>query len=160
MPPAPARRGCRRRCPAGSASLGRLRALSLLDNGVGNPGVRALAASKALAGLRVLDLCSNPRIDCAGVQALAASPNLRGLTRLGLGGTATGDAGASALAGFPQMSGLRRLNLYETSVGDAGAEALLRSRHLTRLEELDLEGPRLGRQMRAAIEARFGEGPD
>jgi uncharacterized protein (TIGR02996 family) len=145
---------------AASRPLGRLQALSLQDNRLGNPGVRALAASGAFPSLRVLDLSSNQRIDCAGVQALAAAPNLRGLTRLGLGGTATGNAGVSALAAFPQMSGLRKLNLYDTIVGDAGAKALLRSPHLKRLEELDLWSMRLSEDMRRALDERFGAAED
>jgi uncharacterized protein (TIGR02996 family) len=61
-----------------SPHLGRIRALNLYDNGIGDDGVAALAASPHLGNLRWLNLQLN-KITAVGAEALVASPNLANL---------------------------------------------------------------------------------
>src|SRR5262249_53058351 len=60
---------------ANSSALGRLAALHLTDNALGNEGVELLAASRHVARLTTLRLGNNNLGD-GGAYALAESPNL------------------------------------------------------------------------------------
>lgn len=102
---------------------GRRIVLSLGGNGVGEDGVRALAA--ALPALAELDLARPP-----SARLLRAVPN------------EVGDAGAAALAETLAHSGLRRLDLRHTGVRGRGAKALLAA--VQRDTDSDLEELGLG----------------
>ncbi|HEY1378919.1 MAG TPA: TIGR02996 domain-containing protein [Gemmataceae bacterium] len=91
-------------------AAGRLAALSLAGNDLGDLGADLLARWPPLAGLRSLDL-----------------------SRTGLG-----DAGAAALADSPHVAGLRRLALNGNRMTEAGKRRLLASPYLQRLTALEL----------------------
>jgi uncharacterized protein (TIGR02996 family) len=109
---------------AGSSWLGQLEELNLRNApllGVG--GVRALARSPHLAGLRVL-LLHYGALGNEAIARLAESTRLAGLVELYLSGNDLADAGAIALgqsAAFPRLTDL---DLRDNQIGDAGAQAL------------------------------------
>lgn len=100
--------------------------------------MEALAASRRLGGLVLLDVASNALGD-AGVVALAASKFLRPES-LELSGTRLGDRGVEALAGGPVLRQVAELHLNGNRVGDRGLLALSRSRWVRRLRHLTLCG--------------------
>jgi uncharacterized protein (TIGR02996 family) len=131
------------RALAGSPHLGRLTALRLYSNNLGDEGVRALAGAPWLAGLRVLDLGNNG-LSAEGVAALAGTPHPFRPEFLALGRNAVGDAGLGALAVSPVLTRVKRLFLSNNAIGHRGASALARSPHLGRLQYLDLDNNPLG----------------
>jgi uncharacterized protein (TIGR02996 family) len=138
--------------------LGRVRALHLTDNGLGDGGLGTLLASPHLGGLRTLRLGNNGLTD-VGAALLVGSPDLAGLTTLNLSRNALGDAGAAALASSRVWPALTSLHLGDNAIGDAGAEALAAASGLPRLAELDLSGNnRVGPKQRQRLRQRFGEG--
>ena len=119
-----------------SVALPQLTELSLLDNMIGNAGVRTIAeacAGGVLPQLTSLNLCYN-EIGDAGVQVLAgalASGALPQLTYLNLGGNyCIGDAGAlalaAALASSRPRAQLTKLLLHDTNIRYAGALAIVK----------------------------------
>jgi uncharacterized protein (TIGR02996 family) len=142
---------------AGWTGLGRLTRLQVAGNQeLGDEGIRVLAGSPHLSGLRCLDV-SDSALSSAGVAALAEAPGLTGLWSLDLHGNwAVDDAGAVALARSKTLSELRELDLSATDVRDGGARALLESKHLTRLVKLNLMGARLKAETKKAVHKRFG----
>ena len=146
----------------------RLRVLDLTDNGVGDQGVKALAAHPGAKTLRVLKLGDNP-FGKTGLAALATPGAFPELTTLDLGsyhkrkgtpaelaaflsklevptlrhldlrGWPLGNDGAKALAANPAFAGLTRLTLDDCRIGDPGAKALFASPHLQNLVELHLD---------------------
>jgi uncharacterized protein (TIGR02996 family) len=148
---------------AGCPYLGRLEALHLTDNGIGNHGVLWLAHSPHVARLTSLRLGRN-HIGDTGVQALAASPYLTRLTALNLSCNHISSTGAAALADAPNLAGLRLLHLGDNQIGPGGVEALLASPHLRQLAGLDLAnsshfgGNTIGPKQGKALRHRFGTG--
>jgi uncharacterized protein (TIGR02996 family) len=116
-----------------------------LDADLDAEAVGLLAASPRLAGLRWLDLSSNPMGD-EGAAALAASPHLRGLAYLDLGYCEIGPRGAAALAASPNLARLRYLSLTRNELGDDGVRALAASPHLGELRVLELVGVEAGEE--------------
>jgi uncharacterized protein (TIGR02996 family) len=131
------------RALAGSPHLGRLRALRLYNNNLGDEGVRALAGAPWLGGLLVLDLGNNG-LSAAGVAALGGTPQPFRPEFMALGRNAVGDAGLRALAASPVLARVKRLLLPNSEVGPLGAGALARSPHLDCLQYLDLDNNPLG----------------
>ena len=146
---------------AGCSYLGRIEALHLTDNGIGNSGVLWLAQSRHLARLTSLRLGRN-QVGDSGVQALALSPYLTRLTALNLSCNHISSAGAATLAGSPNLARLRLLHLGDNQIGPGGVEALLASLHLLRLTALDLAnssrfgGNTIGPKQGKALRQRFG----
>ena len=127
---------------ASATGLPRLRSLSLTDNSaIGAEGIRALAESSRLAGLRALDV-SGLTVDEAGVREVTNSRYLSRLHTFNIRSCGIADHGLaelsrSALLGrMIARSGL--LDLRENLIGDEGIEALANSPYLTRLTSLDL----------------------
>ena len=121
-----------------------LRAVFVRGAPLGDDGLGALAGSPALASVRTLGVERCGLTD-QGVRWLAQSPHVNGLRELYLcnrEGLETGplnqigDAGAVALAASPSLGQLETLDLWNTGVGDAGLEALVASAHLPRLSSL------------------------
>jgi uncharacterized protein (TIGR02996 family) len=131
------------RALAASDSLGCISALDLGSNGIGDDGAHMLAASPSLGSLVRLSLWGNG-IGADGARALAAGDSLRSLTVLGLGDNGIGDEGARALAAADSLRSLTRLTLRSNGIGDPGAQALAASRSLRSLAALELGGNDIG----------------
>jgi uncharacterized protein (TIGR02996 family) len=139
---------------AASPHLGRLRALHLYRNNLGDAGFRALVRAPWLGQLGHLNVVDNGLSEAAA-RALAEVTPLR-LTVLQMGGNRLGGAGAAALAGAPGLAGLTALDLGNADVGPAGLAALAASDNLRNLRKLDLDHNPLGPSAGAALaEARF-----
>ena len=121
---------------ASSPHLGRLRALHLYRNNIGDVGLRALTGAPWLGGLELLNVMDNG-LSGAGVRALAGPAPLR-LAVLQLGNNSLGGAGAAALAGATFRPGLRELYLHGSDLGDAGVAALAASPAISALTSLGL----------------------
>jgi uncharacterized protein (TIGR02996 family) len=137
---------------AGAANLATLRLLSL---GTCRGGVRSLASSSHLTGLRHLELQapenhriqfepddgtpSPNRLAADAAAALAASRGFAELVRLKLRGHAIGDAGVTALAQSAAFPVLTTLELRDNSIGDDGLRALAAGDGMPMLETLSLE---------------------
>jgi serine/threonine protein kinase len=128
----------------------------LSGNGVGDEGAKALAASPHVVNLSKLVLWDN-HVGDAGVKALAESPYLAGLNTLDLGRNRVGDEGAVALARSPYMSGLSALILVSNQVGDAGAAAIAASPYLANLAELKPLNNRISAAGVTALREAFGK---
>jgi hypothetical protein len=107
----------------------------------------------------------------AGVRALALSPHVRGLKQLDLGcepsflvralQTETDrvtDAGVRALAGAPSLAGLRYLSLQGHRITDDGARAIAESPHLAQLGHLNLRDTGVGAEAKKVLRQRYGPG--
>src|SRR5262249_49921196 len=121
--------------------------LDLTNHLVCARGVRALARSETLLGLRTLDLDHDPgadpddnRFDPEAVIALSQAPNLRGLMSLRLCPRALPEAASEALALSPYLRGLRSLALACGDDPPPEIGPLLGSSLLAGLERLDLRG--------------------
>jgi uncharacterized protein (TIGR02996 family) len=164
-----------------SGKLDGARRLALVDNGIGPEGARMLTR---LGELRSLDLRGNGSLGTEGMRALAGSANLAGLRRLDVGICDLGDAGARALARSSHLHRLIELTAYVNDISDAGvralasssvldrvrlfglggnrritdagARALARSRHLEQLERLDLGTTGIGPEGQRLLRERFG----
>jgi serine/threonine protein kinase len=147
---------------AGVKALAALPALAnrstiiLSGNGIGDAGVKALAESPHVVNLAKLVLWDN-HIGDEGVKALAESPNLAGLNTLDLGRNRLGDDGAIALASSPFMAGLSALILVSNQIGDAGAAAIAASPHLANLTELKPLNNRISAAGVTALREKFGK---
>jgi uncharacterized protein (TIGR02996 family) len=117
--------------------VGRLVTLALRGD-LGESGVRILAESPDLAGIRNLNLASSSVGD-DGLAVLLASPYLA-CTRLTLRDAEIGDEGAQALAQAPALARCRALFLGNNQLGDDAVAALAGSAHLAGLEQLGLGG--------------------
>jgi uncharacterized protein (TIGR02996 family) len=124
------------RAVAESPYVRRLQRLDLQRNDIYD-GLKYLAASAALAGLRELDL-DRTRTGDDGILALAKSKHLTRLTWLHLGGNAFSDRGIVALAESAAVEHLRTLFLPYNDIRDRGAAALAESPSLARLLNLYL----------------------
>jgi serine/threonine protein kinase len=128
----------------------------LSGNGIGDEGMKALAESRHVVNLSKLVVWDN-HIGDEGVKALAASPNLAGLSTLDLGRNRVGDEGAIALANSPFMAGLSALILVSNQIGDAGAAAIAASPHLANLAELKPLNNRISAAGVTALREKFGK---
>jgi uncharacterized protein (TIGR02996 family) len=150
---------------AHSPYLGRLTALHLTDNRIGNAGLVTLLDAADLGRLTTLRLGNNELGD-TGMQALAECPHLTGLTTLNLQKNGIGNAGAYALAMSPHLGGLTALYLGDNQIGPAGAQALAESPYLRRLDTLELANSggyypytnSIGPKHRGLLRERFGAG--
>lgn len=112
---------------------------AFLGTPIGNEGIKALAASKYLINLRVLDLGGND-IFWEGVIDLAASKTLK-LEELILNGNAPGMLGFRAIVDSPEaFNNLKKLSLSCCGISDPHVNLLLTARNLTKLEKLNLGG--------------------
>jgi uncharacterized protein (TIGR02996 family) len=133
---------------ARGGSLPELRALLLTDNGqIGGEGLRELAESPQLAGLRTLDVSGND-VDDAGVRAVVDSRWLTRLHTFRVFANRVGDAGAAALAGSKLLGRVLAknptLDLRQNAIGPEGAAALAMSPRLRTAADLDLSANELG----------------
>ena len=140
---------------ARSPIVSRLRVLSLTDNGqISGEGLRMLAGSQHLGGLRELDVSGND-VNDAGVRAVVESRTLARLHTFRVYANHIGDAGAAALAGSALLDRMLarnpRLDLRQNAIGPAGAQALATSERLTNVAGLDLSGNYLGDAGLAAL---------
>jgi uncharacterized protein (TIGR02996 family) len=111
------------RALAATGSLA-LRELDLGDNQITDVGVVALVRSRAVTGLKRLDLRNNP-FGLPAVKALAET-DLPALEELDLSRADIGRTGAQALAASPCLKNLKRLTVSEEFVGLIGREALMK----------------------------------
>ena len=116
-----------------SLHLGRVEVLDLSFNGLCDAGAWRLAESRAVPSLVALRLNDNGLISAAGVKRLAESPHLRGLRELDLSANDVGDAGMTAVAAAGAFPKLHTLRVRANHVGDAGCEALAASDLLRRV---------------------------
>jgi uncharacterized protein (TIGR02996 family) len=124
---------------AGARSWGSLEALDLGSVGLTNEGLRLLAQSKQLSGMRWLALGN--QVNNEGLRDLAGCPHAAGLTALWLNGCqALTDRGMRHLADSPYLTGLVYLNIDCTRVRDKGVADFLRSPNAARLRYLELPG--------------------
>jgi serine/threonine protein kinase len=137
-------------------SLANRSTIILSGNNVGDEGAKALAASPHVVNLSKLVLWDN-HIGDEGVTALAQSPNLAGLNTLDLGKNRVGDEGAIALAESPHMGSLSALILVSNQIGDAGAAALAASPYLANLAELKPLNNRISAAGVTALREKFGK---
>jgi uncharacterized protein (TIGR02996 family) len=112
-----------------------------LQGGISDLGMRMLADSPHLAGLRELRF-SHGGFDLDGIRALAASPHLHGLTSLGITATPIGDLGLQALC-TALLPSLTKLRLWHCEITATGVRYLARSELLGRLTRLDLSRNKL-----------------
>jgi Ran GTPase-activating protein (RanGAP) involved in mRNA processing and transport len=140
---------------AASPHLGRVRALHLHRNNIGDGGLEALAGAGWLGGVKGLNLEDNG-LSVAGVAALAASPQATHLSILSLGRNDLGDDAVQALASAPFLAGLHTLGLEAGRIGPEGA-GVLAGAPLDALQTLALSGNPLGSggAERLAVSARL-----
>jgi uncharacterized protein (TIGR02996 family) len=128
------------RCPG----LPYLIDLGLSGNGqLSSEGIKALADSPYLTGLRVLDISGNDVCD-AGVRSITTSQNLPHLHTFRVFSNHIGDAGVAALVESPLVERMLdhepRLDLRHNAITAVGAQSLINSRRLTKLSQLNLSG--------------------
>jgi len=111
-----------------------LRRLKLGGNGIGAPGLGALARSGFLAKIRSLDLDQN-KCGTKGGKALAEAESLR-LEELSLCYNWMGIQGLEPLLRHPDMKHLRRLFLKYNNYDEKPLHELARSETVTKLEQL------------------------
>lgn len=141
-----------------------------LDLGVDTAGLKALAATPALAQIRALALRCDHETSTRPVIKLLASPHLRRLERFELHGGLCAEL-AAALARCEALAGCRELTLVNTvgdeigpdgaaiepeGLGPDGLGLLCQSAGLSRLERLTLHRARLGPDGIAALDALKG----
>ena len=128
-----------------------LKRLYLGTTGIGSDGVRALARPEVLGRLLALDLRRND-LGNRGANALAQSPASRRpkteppsfpLRLLHLSSNNIGDTGAVALARAGCFRSLRVLVLSSNRIGDTGAIELATANSLPSLVRLELEDNRM-----------------
>jgi len=100
--------------------LAGLRYLDLCGHRLGPEGAVELAAAECLGSLRILSLAEgDPGVGDAGLRAMAASPHLRGLRALSLQANAITDRGAAALLDQGVFPALRGLQLAGNDLSDS-----------------------------------------
>jgi len=139
---------------AGLGGLSRLRALDLWGCRLCAAGVRALAKSPHLGGLRRLDL--DARGDGPCLRALLDAPWLASLRELRYRCENVDDDDLRALAGNPAVSRLRVLHLGPQPITRAGTEALANSPHLGGLLWLNVGNHGVGDAIYEPLRERFG----
>jgi uncharacterized protein (TIGR02996 family) len=142
---------------AGWPSLARLRTLDLSSDGVGPADCAALAASAHLGRLTALHLGFN-HVGDPGASALARWPH-PALRRLYLARNQLGPDGVRALASSPHLAGLTHLDLDYNDLPAEGLKSLAASPHLRSLKALYLRcGKALTARLKDRLRRRFGEG--
>jgi hypothetical protein len=137
-----------------SLSFGR-QACGYAPNFIGPEGIRHLARSPQLAGLRRLGLALT-LVGSAGVRELARSPHLTRLQSLDLALSDLRDDGVAALAEWPGLASVVWLNLSTNAICSEGIAALVQSPHATKLETLGLAMTRVGTDgIRAIAESPY-----
>ena len=116
--------------------------------------LESLAGSPYLGRVPFVDFSGN-RLGDGGMRLLARSPNLAGIRGLNLSSTGIGDDGAVALAGC-QLDNLSELYLGNNRIGDTGAGALADSTRLGSLTALFLNDNNISREGRRILSRRFG----
>ena len=111
-----------------------LRELDLQGNGIGAPGMDALAQSGFLAEIRSLDLSEN-KFQAKGGKALAGAPKLA-LEELTLRYNWLGIKGLQPILRHDDAHHLRRLHLLYNNYEHAPLAELAKSETVTKLEEL------------------------
>ncbi len=139
-----------------AAALPQLRSLHLLRTQPEVAGIRALAGSGLLRGLRSLTLGEN-NLPPTAAATLAASPGVAELRVLDVRENRLGDDGAAALAGSPHLRNLVHLDLSKNLIEDAGADALAESPHLGGLIYLDLHQNVISPAATGRLKRRFGD---
>jgi uncharacterized protein (TIGR02996 family) len=128
----------------GSPLMKRLESLEIQANEVGPEAVAALAASRNVRNLKLLDVSGTtayddrPKLTSAAAEAIANSANLKNLEHLVLTFCAITAPGAVALAKTTKLKSLKTLCLSNNPVCDRGARAFAASPLLGQLETLDL----------------------
>jgi uncharacterized protein (TIGR02996 family) len=123
---------------AASPHLGRLRMLSLGCRVLTAAGVRALAPSRSLSELRVLEITQGNQRARGVAKALLGGRIIRRLRDVRLSINSIGVAGLTAVASHPRPLHLRRLNLTLSPARLSPWEALLKQRSLAQLTSLSL----------------------
>lgn len=118
-----------------SPLLGRLTAVTMYAQHLGEELTQALAASPHVADLRSLNIGRN-RIGDRGVQRLARSPTFARLTGLDLSDNAIRDAGVRVLAESAHMANLTTLEMRRNELSRAGFARLCSSPALSSLRHL------------------------
>lgn len=108
---------------AGSPHLGRLVALRLHRNNLGNGGARALAGADWLSGIEYLDLTDNG-LSRAGLRALVDRHDLRNLRVLRLDHNGLDERAVSLLLDAPWLSQLEFLSLRNAGVSPHQADEI------------------------------------
>ena len=130
-----------------SPHLGKLTALRLPENYIGNGGLRALCNAASLTSLAELDLSQpegygryneDPILQAAGLEALAAWPGLARLRSLKLSGNEAGRAGLRALLRSPHLTGLKELDLSENGLDGQSIQEFGAARPELQLDVLNL----------------------
>lgn len=144
---------------ADSPQLSTLRVLTA--RGLWVEGLRRLAASPHLSGLKAFRLPSN-NLGNAGIRALTQAASLTSLEELSLSGTlyerygedpTVQAAGMEALAAWPGLATIRSLTLTGSDARRTGLRALLRSPHAGALKALSLRGGRFDGQALAEFDS-------
>jgi len=136
-----------RQLATASRALKGLRELDLGSNSLGDEGAIALAPFLAVMGSMTHLLFGNNKIGDAGAKALAPSlAHMRKLTILGFEDNIIGDEGAIALApSLAFMGSMTVLDFARNNIGDAGAIALAPSLAVMgSMTVLGLENNRIG----------------
>ncbi len=120
--------------------LARLRAVEFYD-GVEADAIRAFGTHPDAAGVRLLEIGSNPDEAASVVEALAAGKHWTGLEELALYDLENGDeepeeGQMAALFARPQFRNLRKLNAWGSCSDDDAAKAIIKN--MPELRELDL----------------------
>ncbi|MEM6928494.1 MAG: hypothetical protein AAF602_16280, partial [Myxococcota bacterium] len=120
-------------------------------------GMRALAASEALANL-VMFRAFGCQIGDRGIEALVGSPHLTRLVRLDLHGNGLTDAALYALASWPHLRHVVRLQLGQNyDISERGWRALIEAEHFQPTHLGVVPGLKNGETgLWAALEERFG----
>jgi uncharacterized protein (TIGR02996 family) len=140
---------------AASRHVTRLVLLDLSGNSwMGDGACMALARSPRLARLTALSLSGCQHVSITGVLALASSPHLTHLTELNV--DYLDDLGAERIASSPAFSRYTILDLSNCGIGDTGAMALAASPHLENLQTLRLNRSEIGEVGMKALRRRFG----
>jgi uncharacterized protein (TIGR02996 family) len=139
---------------AGLSGLARLRSLHLSGCRLDASGVRALARSPHLAGLRRLNIDAEGGGPC--LPALLEAPWLASLRELRFSCEGIDDDDLKALAANPAVSRLRVLHLGPQPITRAGTEALANSPHLGGLLSLNVSSHRDDDDLEEPLRDRFG----
>jgi uncharacterized protein (TIGR02996 family) len=140
---------------AASRHVTRLVLLDLSHNSwMGDGACMALARSPRLARLTSLSLSGCQHVSITGVLALANSPHLAQLTELNV--DYLDDLGAEQIASSPAFSRFTILDLSNSGIGDTGAMALAASPHFETLQTLRLTTSEIGEDGVKALQQRFG----